>query len=202
MALKVKLIIFDLSGVCFTNEESVFLELFIKGQGLDRESFLARYGDLIRQAEVHRISGREVWRKLVRDFGVSADIDKIIREMIDMKAPNWDVLQLAKILKSQYLTVYYTNYNEDYWRLIKSRFDFAEWFSWGVVSYEIGIRKPSRRGFEHIMARAGVRPEETVFVDDSPQNLLEPAASGTHTIRFTGKNILQERLKQLGVTMK
>jgi len=195
----IKLIIFDLSGVCFSNEEPVYLELFTRRHGLDRDVFLERYYEFIRQAETGKLAGKVLWKKLLREFGVAADAEEIIREMIGMKTPEPEVLELARRLKEHYSVVYITNYNEDYWELIKKRFDFPRWFSWGVVSCEIGVRKPGRQCFEHILARSRVRPEEAMFIDDSPGNLLEPAALGIHAIRFISRTALRDELRRFGL---
>ncbi|MEV7192163.1 HAD-IA family hydrolase [Streptomyces sp. NPDC093510] len=50
-------------------------------------------------------------------------------------------------------------------------FDLPAMFDAVTVSGDIGVRKPSRRAYATACERLGVRPEETVMVDDLPQNI-------------------------------
>ena len=61
---------------------------------------------------------------------------------------------------------------------------FDELFDGVVISAEEGIRKPSRRMYELGAERAGVAPEDCVYVDDLPFNLT-PAAGAGHGDRST-----------------
>lgn len=51
-------------------------------------------------------------------------------------------------------------------------FDLAAMFDAVVISAEIGARKPSRVAYRLACERLGVRPEETVMVDDLEQNIV------------------------------
>ncbi|MFI1680556.1 HAD family hydrolase [Streptomyces sp. NPDC020607] len=51
-------------------------------------------------------------------------------------------------------------------------FDLPGMFDAVTVSGEIGVRKPSRRAYAVACERLGVRPEDTVMVDDLPQNIV------------------------------
>jgi putative hydrolase of the HAD superfamily len=57
-------------------------------------------------------------------------------------------------------------------------FDLPALFDAVTVSGEIGVRKPSRRAYAIACERLGVRPEETVMVDDLEQNITAAARLG------------------------
>ncbi len=195
----IKLIIFDLSGVCFDIEEPPYLEKFIKLHNLEHDNFLERYDELLKKAEVGEGTGIELWNTLSREYNIDANPKEIIKEMMNFKLPHRDILDLASKLKGKYAVIYLTNYNKDYWDEILRRFDFNDWFSWGVVSYEIGFRKPAKEGFEYILQKSAVRPEEAVFIDDTAKNLEQPKALGIKTINFRDKAALLNELANLGV---
>lgn len=50
------------------------------------------------------------------------------------------------------------------------------------TSYEVGIMKPDAGIFRYMLADAGILPEETVFLDDSPDNIAAAEALGIHTL--------------------
>ena len=50
-------------------------------------------------------------------------------------------------------------------------------------SYEIQLMKPDPRVFRLILEREGIRPEETLLVDDGPRNCAAAAALGLQTLQ-------------------
>lgn len=54
-----------------------------------------------------------------------------------------------------------------------------------VISGEIGLRKPDPEIYHHTLDALGVRPEQTVFVDDLPQNVEAARELGLHGILHT-----------------
>ena len=54
-----------------------------------------------------------------------------------------------------------------------------------VISGEVGMRKPEPQIYRHVLDLLGVRPEETVFVDDLQPNLGAAEAMGIVTVHHT-----------------
>lgn len=50
------------------------------------------------------------------------------------------------------------------------------------VSNEIGLRKPDREAFETVCARIRTAPEDTLFFDDSEENIMGARASGLQAV--------------------
>lgn len=198
----IKAVIFDLSDVCFNAEEPPFIKAFAEKHGLDFPDFEKRYLELLHKAENHEISGIDIWRRILPQYGLKADISKIIRDMIADKKPYEETFALIARLRKICKTAFFTNYNEDYWKLIEKRFDFKKYFDVGLVSYMIGARKPAARGFEYLLERLGVKPEEAVFTDDSAKNLENAKQLGIHTIQFQSVEQLAHDLQVLGVSVE
>ena len=55
-----------------------------------------------------------------------------------------------------------------------------------VFSGTIGMAKPNRDIFEYILQHHGLRAEESVFIDDMPNNIAACEAVGIHGILFDG----------------
>jgi putative hydrolase of the HAD superfamily len=53
-----------------------------------------------------------------------------------------------------------------------------------IYSYEEKTGKPERRIFEITCERPGVKPEETVFLDDIEKSVVEARKFGIHAILF------------------
>ncbi len=80
---------------------------------------------------------------------------------------------------------------------------FDELFDGVVISAEEGTRKPSRRMYELGAERAGVAPEQAVYVDDLPFNLKPAEELGMATIHHTSaEQTIPELERLLGLALK
>jgi putative hydrolase of the HAD superfamily len=73
----------------------------------------------------------------------------------------------------------------------------SEIFDGVVLSGEEGIRKPSRRMYELGAERAGVAPEQCVYVDDLPFNLTPAEKLGMATVHHTSAETTIPELERL-----
>ncbi len=79
---------------------------------------------------------------------------------------------------------------------------FAELFDGIVISGEERIRKPTKRMYELGAERAGVAPEQCVFVDDLPFNLTPAEELGMATVHHTSAETTIPALERiLGVPL-
>jgi epoxide hydrolase-like predicted phosphatase len=74
---------------------------------------------------------------------------------------------------------------------------FDELFDGVVISGEEGIRKPARRMYELGAERAGVQPEDCVFVDDLPFNLTPAEEMGMAIVHHTSAETTIPQLEEL-----
>jgi putative hydrolase of the HAD superfamily len=80
---------------------------------------------------------------------------------------------------------------------------FDELFDGVVISAEEGTRKPSRRMYELGAQRAGVAPEQAVYVDDLPFNLKPAEELGMATIHHTSaEQSIPEMERLLGLALR
>ena len=80
---------------------------------------------------------------------------------------------------------------------------FDELFDGVVISAEEGIRKPAVRMYELGAERAGVKPEDAVYVDDLPFNLTPAQQLGMATIHHTSaETTIPELERLLGVDLR
>ena len=198
----IKLILFDLSDVCFTAEEPPYLKEFAARHELNYEEFEKFYVDLLVKAEVDEISGEGIWDRIFSHFHIEDEtFEKVMEEMMKLKKPIYETLEFAKKLRKDYKTAYLTNYNKDYWEYIKKKFDLNPYFDFGIVSYQIKSRKPSQEGFKAILDHLGYNPEEAIFTDDSIKTLSEAKKLGINTIQFEHFDILADFLQDFGVSI-
>lgn len=106
-----------------------------------------------------------------QDYVKSFELRQCTRELLRKVSTD---LKLGLISNFTYAPVIYVGLK----RLAINRFLSAV-----LVSADVGWRKPSKRIFEEALRRLGVRPEETVYVGDSPLEDIQGAkALGMKTV--------------------
>jgi len=73
------------------------------------------------------------------------------------------------------------------------------YFDQVYYSHQIGRRKPDTSTYEWVLADAGLRPEESAFIDDLPENIAGAEAVGIRGIWHEAGTDLAARLQRLGI---
>lgn len=110
----------------------------------------------------------------------------------------WDILDQ---LRAQGTPVHaITNWSAETWpRGLLAQPRLAEVFGVTVVSGQEGMIKPDPRIFWLLCTRAGVAPQDCVFIDDGPHNVDGARAAGMDGIHFTGPDALAAVLSDRGL---
>ena len=97
-----------------------------------------------------------------------------------------------------------TNWSAELFPQAQERFDFLELFEDIVVSGEEGIGKPDPEIYEILEERirhvSGL--DDSIFIDDSPANVMAALAVGLDAIRFTDPESLREDLVVRGLPLR
>jgi len=94
-----------------------------------------------------------------------------------------------------------TNFAADTLNEARGRFGFLNEPRGITVSGEVGFLKPDRQIYESHAERFDIRPEATLFIDDSPANVHGARAVGWHAVRFTDPAILRRDLQEFGIVV-
>ena len=91
----------------------------------------------------------------------------------------------VKALKERGYRLYVlSNYGEYLFLKSKDRLDFMPYMDGAVISYQIQMIKPDQEIYEYILNKYGLLPEESVFIDDRPENVEGAKAVGMSGILF------------------
>lgn len=114
--------------------------------------------------------------------------------------------ELLLRLKTKYRTFLLSNNNEIHYSSIlthlKNDYDLESnsiFFEKDYYSHLMGMRKPNRDIFEQVIDEQGLVPEETLFIDDSPQHLETASQLGLKTVLFDKPKELKELIVKLGL---
>lgn len=96
-----------------------------------------------------------------------------------------------------YHTYGITNFAEDKFNLVRHTFPAFDALDGYVVSGEEKLVKPDHRLFQIVFDRFGIKPEETLFIDDNAANIAAGKELGMHCIRFENVEQLRAEIEPL-----
>ena len=199
---KPQLIVFDLGGVLVDwNPRYLYRQLFNDEAAMERflaeicspewnaqqdgvRTFAAGTAELVaRHPEQRELIEAyfQRWPEMVSD-AVGGTVD-ILRELL---ATGQRVCALSNWSAETYPHAY-------------ARFDFLQQFEFAVISGQIGLMKPQREIFDYVLAKAGVRAEQCLFIDDAPGNVQAARSFGWQAIQFTTPEALRAELTRRGL---
>jgi 2-haloacid dehalogenase len=194
--------VFDLGGVLIDwDPRHLYRQLFDDPD--EMESFLAE----VTTAEwnAHQDAGRP-WAEAI-EILVAEHPER--RELIEAFHRRWPEMLageirgtvdvLADLRPAGVRLVALSNWSAEMFPVALERFGFLAWFEGIVISGDVGVNKPDRRIFEHLVEQFGIEPEEAVFVDDSAANIDAATDLGFCAIQFTGATALRLALVRLGL---
>lgn len=191
-------VIFDLGGVLVDwNPRYLYRRLF-DGDDAAMERFLAEVCTPAWNDEQDR--GRpfaEACALLVRDHPDKRTLIEAWPAHFEetMAGPIQGTVDVLAALRERGTPVYaLSNWSAETFPRAQARFPFLEWFDGTVISGALRMTKPDPRIYRHLLERYALRPEDTVFIDDSPRNVEAAAALGLRAIRFTDADALRAEL--------
>jgi len=117
------------------------------------------------------------------DEQVAAFMADLWREYLG--TANTELIEYARGLRPRYRTGILSNSFVGAREQEQAAYGFEDLVDDIVYSHECGMAKPDPRIFALTCERLGVRPEETVFVDDYAPNVEAARAAGLHALLYT-----------------
>ena len=190
----IKNLLCDLGGVIMDIRRLNCVASFERLGMKDADSFLGEYSQKgpFLQLEEGAISEAE-FRTAVRQFidGEVSDeqIDSAFCDFL-VGIPKYRLEQLRE-LKKQYGIYMLSNTNSIMWHsriaedFRQEGLEREDYFDGIVTSYEAKSIKPDAKIFHTVVEKLGIKPEETLFLDDSQKNLDAAAELGFQTLLVT-----------------
>lgn len=156
---------------------------------------MAEYGN-----PVHGVTVRWYWPHKKTDLGpipVEA-MEAAAKQHSNDVVLNVEMLALLAALKPRYRLFALSNT----WRFwVRTWPELDSCFEDIVRSHVLGIRKPDPRAYRYVLETYGLKPEETLFVDNHQPHVEGARAVGMHAVQFTGVEQLKKDLTLCGVSL-
>jgi epoxide hydrolase-like predicted phosphatase len=179
----IKAILFDYDGVLTTdNTGSHTTNKHIgKVSGLSYDVVERAFTPFNFDLNIGRTTYEEVWPVVCSRMNYELDIS-VLQDAFKSTPRNTEMFSLARKLKSRYAVGIITDNKKDRMDCLKVVHNLADIFDPIIVSAEQGVSKQDPEIFECALQRLRLRPEETVFVDNTQSNLIAPRTIGIHAI--------------------
>jgi epoxide hydrolase-like predicted phosphatase len=184
--MTVRAIFFDLGGVIFRTDYQAPREHLA-------ERLNTTYEDLFRivfdsesstQASVGEMTAQAHWDLVTRRLGRPVSEAKAIRqEFFAGDITDLELIAFIRTLRPRYKTGVISNaWPDTRENLVREKIDTA--FDAVIISAEVGVMKPDPKIYQIAMEQLGVTPDESIFVDDTAENVDAARALGMTGIRF------------------
>lgn len=195
MKKNIKHIIFDLGGVIlnidYTLPQKAFRELGLT----DVEAFYsqAAQSNLFDKLEIGAIDEADFVHEIIRLSEGKANYNQVIDAwnsiLLDFPLRRLQILQQLQLHYDLFLC---SNTNEIHERAFNQILQqtcgypsLAVFFDKVYLSHRVGMRKPNPEIFELILTQNNLKPENTLFIDDSIQHIHAASSLGIQTIHLT-----------------
>lgn len=186
-----KNIIFDLGGVILNIDYFKTSAAFksIGGDQFDAIYSQAQQNFLFDDLETGNISEKAFFAELNTLLGGNYTPEELIKAWNAMLL-DFPMSRIEKLeqLGKEYRIFLLSNTNETHLAAFKIIAEqsvgygrFVNCFEQVFYSHQIGARKPNIDAFEHVLNAGKLEPNQTLFIDDSPQHLVGAKVCGIHT---------------------
>lgn len=182
----VKTLLFDMGGIVFIQDTAEAFRRFTE-IGVDAHQFIGDFGQkgIFLDLESGRISDEQFRAAVSRLVGRELTWQEVQNCWLGfLKSVPADRLKHLLQLRKKYRICLASNTNPFIMAYTRSdRFSgdghgIGHYFDRLYCSYEMGICKLDKAFFTKILESEGIRPEETLFIDDSKKNIAAAESTG------------------------
>ncbi|WP_235215196.1 MULTISPECIES: HAD-IA family hydrolase [Burkholderia] len=179
----IKAIFFDYDGVLTTDKTGSLTtnKYLSKMTAVEFETLRRAFAPYNQALLVGQTTHGEIWDAICEEMHCT--IDFALLEQAFLSTPTNDsMFALAHRLRHDYRLGIITDNKKDRIDCLRKSQDLDSLFNPIVVSAEFGSGKDGPAVFEHALRCLEVKPEESVFIDNNPDNLVAPRALGMGVI--------------------
>lgn len=198
----IKSIIFDLSEVIISgfHKAEYIIE---KNTNIKAEEFLEQrkeVNDIFIDAMRGKHTEDEYIEALFKNtnWNVSKEIiKKSIRQNLDTKIEG--TMKIVEKLKEKYNLILLSDHIKEWVDYILVTNKELEIFKHKYFSYEYGKLKTDKGTFKYVLEKEDILPSETIFIDDSKENIEAAKENGIYGIVFENAKQLEEKLQEMKI---
>jgi putative hydrolase of the HAD superfamily len=185
------LYIFDMGGVV-AYDTDVFPSVF-NHLNITAEKFYGFAGSSLERLSDGEISTDDFWRRFSSRFGKKVTEDlfaKFFKPRLDIK-----VVAIIEQLKGSARVICGTNTFDPHYDYLKLG-GYYGLFDAVYASNKMGVSKPHHDFYRYILKSEWVKPEDTVFIDDTEEHVISAEKLGIRSIWFKNAVALRSDIER------
>jgi putative hydrolase of the HAD superfamily len=198
----IKNIIFDLGNVLISFRPDLFIAKFT--EDIARiNSFMSNiiHTNTWSQLDRGTISLQQARKKFLADHPEEQPLIELFfnrwKELLTLIPKN---VKLVKKLKLRGYKLYVlSNYIKEAYDYVKNKYDFFSLFDGIVISSDVKLAKPEFEIYQYLLQKYNLRPEESIFIDDTAECISQANKLNIKTIHYLAHTNLQVEFKKLGI---
>ena len=186
LGTRIDTLLFDYGGVIADEGFRDGLSAIARQQGLDPEELVRQAMDAVYDSGyvLGRGSEDDFWRLLKSRTGLSGEKSGLEAEIWSRFRLRPAMIAWVDRLRASGFRVALLSDQTDWLERLDRRDGFLAHFDRVFNSYHLGIGKRNPRIFRMVACRMGRRPEQILFVDDSPGNVQRAESVGMNALLF------------------
>jgi putative hydrolase of the HAD superfamily len=198
----IKVIIFDLAGVCFIdfgvgNKKNS--EKYAKMLGISTENLHEIWHSPWQLLKKGKISESEFWKVFIEKSNSKITVEDLKRAVRNEMKPIQGIMNIINKLRKNYKLVMLTNNSKEWVNYIIENFKIDQKFDVIINSADVNMAKPETSIYKFTLEKIKIPPQECIFIDDTEKNLITARELGMKTILFKSVEQLKNDLTKLGV---
>jgi epoxide hydrolase-like predicted phosphatase len=183
----IRAVVFDIGGVLEIDPDLGVIPTWESRLGLRAGELSERMRVAFAAGNIGTITEDDVHQALKDRLGLdeqqaAAFMADIWRQYLG--TPNTQLIEYARLLRPRYRTGILSNSFVGAREKEQAAYGFEDLVDDIVYSHEAGMSKPDPRIYALACTRLGVRPDETVFVDDTDYCVAGAREVGMHAVRY------------------
>ena len=189
--MSMRAVIFDFGGVLVRTEDASGRRKWEQQLGLFPGELdqLVFASEIAQRSMIGQATQRDVWSYIAMRYGLDdATLQQMRRDFWSGDRLDRKLVQFLQSLRPRYKTAILSNAWPGARRMLTEHFQLHEAVDAFIISSEEGIAKPDPRIYQIALQRLDVRPNETIFVDDFPENVAGAQQLGIIAVLFRNTN--------------
>jgi HAD superfamily hydrolase (TIGR01509 family) len=198
----IKVIVFDLGGVLFSEGKSAAMEQLAREQGYN-PGLVHQILHCPKSLDLRKglIIDDEFWNWAQKQLPENYDALLIKKVWYDSYVLDEDVFKLIKKLKVSHRIVAFSGNIKTRIDFLEERYRFRHLFDQEIYSFDHQVTKPDRKFVEVMIDEMKCKPEEIVYIDDNDQYTRPAREMGVRVLIYSRGAVekLKADLAKLGV---
>lgn len=198
--MKIKTLLVDVGGVLVRTMDTSKRGVWEKKLGMQP----GQLTELVFQIEpaepatIGKATENEIWKDVAHRYSLRhADLNLLIKDFYAGNKLNREFYDYINKIRTDFKTVLFTNAWDNARKIYTERYGLNKISDEMIVSAEVGLRKPDKRFYKYALSHLNSEPHETLFVDDTLENIKAAKLLGIHTVLFIDASSAIQEINKL-----